>query len=405
MSLRGNVLRREGTVLIYALIGFVVFCGFVSLGVDWARVQLAKTELQSACDASARYAAIGLANQINGSSAAAANASAIATQNKVDGVYQTIDTAQDVEMGVWSSNNKTFTATSDVDAANAIRITLRRTAARGNAIPLTFGRLIGYNSVDIMASAIAMMDYAGAGATGTNSGEYQYMVPATSNPWLAGMPSGTVANSNNPANNSDYAGTAYSDSGKKKRKNPNTGVWQQETSMGSNTYVDISYSSKRASPVTAGGISVTPGTSISFDGVNGGANNFQSNTLYDGDGNLDWVISNFKGNENGMSDISAPINSVIAVFLSDSTPTSGSTPSKLDFSTTSSRDFTTLSPSLKQVFFIGDGRNSNGEVQRFIPPAGATRLFIGTMDGWEWNNNTGGFVVTAHASGSVRLVK
>ena len=140
-------------------------------------------------------------------------------------------------------------------------------------------------------------------------------------------------------------------------------------------------------------------------GINGGANNFQSSTLYDGDGNLSWICNNIKGAENGMSDLRAPINSVIAVFLSDSAPNSGTTPETLDFTSQASRDFTTLQPKLKQPFFIGDGRNSSGEAQRFIPPVGATRLFIATMDAYEWNNNTGGFVVTAHASGKVLLVK
>jgi len=384
------------------MIAFIALCGMVSLGVDWARVQVAETELQATADAAARYAALGLANSLNSQSAAAANAVAITGQNKVDGSYQSINAAQDVELGNWSSANKTFTVTNSVNNANAVRVTLHRSKARGNAVPLMFGSIIGNASADIKASAIGMTDYNGAGATAANSGTYQYFVPATSNPWLSGMPRNTIANQNNPANNPDYAGDAYTDKGYKKSKHA-SGKWQ-ETDL-SNNVSDLSYSTKKSSPVTAGGLAVTPGTSISFDGINGGANNFQSSTLYDGDGNLSWICNNIKGAENGMSDLRAPINSVIAVFLSDSAPNSGTTPETLDFTSQASRDFTTLQPKLKQPFFIGDGRNSSGEAQRFIPPVGATRLFIATMDAYEWNNNTGGFVVTAHASGKVLLVK
>jgi hypothetical protein len=46
--------------------------------------------------------------------------------------------------------------------------------------------------------------------------------------------------------------------------------------------------------------------------------------------------------------------------------------------------------------FIGDGlRNDGLSVQQFIVPAGATRLYLGTMDGYGWWNNSGSFEVTA----------
>ncbi|HET9834372.1 MAG TPA: PEP-CTERM sorting domain-containing protein [Vicinamibacterales bacterium] len=49
-------------------------------------------------------------------------------------------------------------------------------------------------------------------------------------------------------------------------------------------------------------------------------------------------------------------------------------------------------------FFIGDGRRLDGVTpQYFIVPNGATRLFLGTMDGFEWNNNAGSLDVTVAA--------
>jgi hypothetical protein len=46
-------------------------------------------------------------------------------------------------------------------------------------------------------------------------------------------------------------------------------------------------------------------------------------------------------------------------------------------------DFSLLSPSIGQTFFIGDGltETGNGTVQQFVVPAAATRLFLGFADG------------------------
>ena len=96
--------------------------------------------------------------------------------------------------------------------------------------------------------------------------------------------------------------------------------------------------------------------------------------------------------------------SLVGVFLNNSVPGSTFAPSTLDFSTDASRSFTTLSPQLNQIFFIGDGRDDSGQVQNFVVPGGATRLFIGTWDSYEWNNNIGSFTVTVHAPGTVTTV-
>ena len=50
----------RGTVMVWAIVSMVALMAFVSLAVDMGRVQLAKTELQRAADAAARYGATGL---------------------------------------------------------------------------------------------------------------------------------------------------------------------------------------------------------------------------------------------------------------------------------------------------------------------------------------------------------
>ena len=72
-------------------------------------------------------------------------------------------------------------------------------------------------------------------------------------------------------------------------------------------------------------------------------------------------------------------------------------PAGLDFSSTGNVpggvNYTSLAPELQQVFFIGDGLTSGGVSQTITVPAGATRLFLATMDGFGWYNNTGSFQV------------
>lgn len=97
--------------------------------------------------------------------------------------------------------------------------------------------------------------------------------------------------------------------------------------------------------------------------------------------------------ENGISDINAPVNSLIGVFLGPDRPDTSPAPVALDFGTSERRDYSALSPELKQVFYIGDGRTSTDEVQKVNIPNGATRLFLGPMDGVGWWNNSGSFSV------------
>jgi hypothetical protein len=96
---------------------------------------------------------------------------------------------------------------------------------------------------------------------------------------------------------------------------------------------------------------------------------------------------------------------VIGVFLTDERPDKSRAPRDLRFDA-KHRQFTTFSPLLKQIFFIGRGTTVAGEVRRFVVPEGATRLYLGTMDSFEWNNNTGAFQVSvaveqAHAESAI----
>jgi len=87
------------------------------------------------------------------------------------------------------------------------------------------------------------------------------------------------------------------------------------------------------------------------------------------------------------------------VFLDDSVPADPA-PAVLVFSNYS---FASISPVLRQTFYIGDGQTGtdSGAAQVFLPPAGATRLFLGlfdsisTLPGW-YDDNSGSFTINVN---------
>ena len=90
-------------------------------------------------------------------------------------------------------------------------------------------------------------------------------------------------------------------------------------------------------------------------------------------------LSSFGGISGFLSDGLGPL---VGVFLDDSIP-NGSAPARIDFTSAGiGTDFTSITPDLGQVFFIGDGVTSANVFQEFIAPAGATRLALGIPDGF-----------------------
>jgi hypothetical protein len=128
----------------------------VSLSIDYARVQIAKTQLLIAADAAARAA---VAQLPSGVTAAQNAAVAAAADNSADGVAVTLDTANDIEFGIWDAGTRSMTVLSGANRsfANAIRVTARRTTASGNPVPLYFGGAIGMSSCNAIERAVAIL--------------------------------------------------------------------------------------------------------------------------------------------------------------------------------------------------------------------------------------------------------
>ncbi|MGA2441390.1 MAG: hypothetical protein ABSH08_10545, partial [Tepidisphaeraceae bacterium] len=247
-------------------------------------------------------------------------------------------------------------------------------------------------------------------------------VSAHGNPWLAGEPAGTLgsvpddgynkpkANNDHPwkydiANPSkaDTSSTTYSDSSKVQSTDYASGEpygspaeFNLTVTPGSVIQVSIPHDSSDVA--TNSGYLNSPGNGISYnaDGSNNG-----SYAIYSDDAanpNLPQGSVTTGGSEHGISNIATPINSVVGVFLNTSNGTApdhqGNPPPGLDFSTQTSRDYTSLEPDLRQSFYVGDGQTTSGVQQTLVVPANATTLFLGTMDGHEWSNNQGGFHAT-----------
>ena len=355
-----NTAPRRGSVLIYTMVLMITLTGFGSLAVDYARVQMVKTQLLTAVDAATRAGATGFSVSTD---EAIRRAVAAGGKCKVDGSFLIVDQA-DIQVGTWDVGTRRFTRANAASyaTATAIRIVGKRISSRGTHVRMSLAKLLGYAAHDVQREAIAVY------TPGLNMNQ---SVQATANPFLSGMPTGTVASLHNPHNSPDFAGDAVN---------------------------------ARQSPVVAP-FGVSDGQTITFDTIGGTARHDPNLAYYQPDGDLRDIGHNTNGSEHGISDMHCPINALVGVFMSDDQPDRSMTPSSLDFSTAASRDFSTLKPQLKQLFFIGDGMDSHRNHQNFIAPAGATRLFLATWDFYEWNNNAGVRIVQINRPGGVKTVK
>jgi T5SS/PEP-CTERM-associated repeat protein len=145
------------------------------------------------------------------------------------------------------------------------------------------------------------------------------------------------------------------------------------------------------SPSAVRGVDITPGAAYVFSATGMVSNGPDPTPLMGPEGGP--PIPHEFGVENGIGVLTAPINSLVGMFLGPDQPSLTAAPSGLNFTSAASRDFAVLSPLLKQPFFIGDGLTSTGDVQLIVAPEGATRLFLGAQDGSGWFNNVGHFEV------------
>ncbi len=373
---------RRGTVLIYSFYMMIIMMVMVSLAVDFGRCQLIKTEMQRTADATAHAALEQYILSPTGTTTASstlktefANNSANSLSNPVDYASGVTPTFK-VNYGTWNTTTKTFTASNSAflnpptGSQAAVKVLVSRSAQNSNAVPLTFPLVSGSRwvrtTVDIWATSIAMLNPPQT-VTETISGQY--------NPWLSGMPAGSTLS----------YGTST----------PTNNLTDTEATDGP--------------PLT---MNVTAGSFITITNVSGAVNHDPTLGTDGPDGNQSWTHmqdspdGNHVGEQNNIQTLTAPLDSLVGVFLAGANtdaPSAANAPA-------TANDYLTQNDNqiqLQQPFYVGDGTPVSGgsTAAQFLVPAGATRLYLGTMDGFQWINNGGTFTATITQQPTISLVQ
>ncbi|HEX8913588.1 MAG TPA: Tad domain-containing protein [Humisphaera sp.] len=354
----GRGTRRAGGLLVWSVLAMVAMIGFASLAVDLGRVQMVKTDLQRQADAAARgslaiYDAYDLPT-------AQSYGPWLGNQayNPVDATTGVAPTVT-ITWGYWVPATSTFYAGTNSSYPTAVRCVSSRTAANGNAVPLTWAKVLGRPWQDVTCTSVAIM---------TNTTSAAVSTPSTSDVYLAGMPAGSTASLDDTTTNA----AAY-----------------QVTS-----------------------VPVVPGSYLSFNSVTGAVGHTPTGPQFTADGDATTMFQHCAGGggptggENGVADVTMPRCAFLGLFLGATAPNTSAAPDARDYTTAASRDQASYDDiELKQPFFIGDGLTSGGAVQVFRVPAGATRLYLGVMDGYQWNNNAGSFAATVKLQRSIQVVR
>jgi Flp pilus assembly protein TadG len=141
---------RTGSIAPMFALALPMLTAGVGFAVDSASIRLAQSRLQMAADAAAAAGA----RRLDPGSNPVTEAQRIVQANLPQQNYGTVLAANDVVSGNWDNTTKAFTATNN--NRNAVRITTRESVANGNAHRLVFGQVLGMNSIDLAASAIAL---------------------------------------------------------------------------------------------------------------------------------------------------------------------------------------------------------------------------------------------------------
>jgi hypothetical protein len=334
--------------------------GICSLAVDFGYVCYDSFQLQQIADACAHDNIVNYA--VYGTTAKAQSHTST-TKNKIF-TMNGVTPAVTITWGYWDSYNQVFSTTAGTGTTIAVQVTATCTKANSNPVALMFASIIGQQSLDISASAVATDIYSSSTTP----------VPSTSNPYLAGMPSTTV------------------------------------TSFGDTV---------SANGATQASIPVVPGSWISFSSITGTTSVTYPSMPYYGPGgstgsngtaiqhgeNWDGTMMGVT-TENGIANAIMPDSAFMGVFLDNNEPDSEPTPSAIvDWTQSANSNQNSYSDlSLKSPFLIGNGLNGS-TVKTFQVPPGATRLFLGVWDGVQYDNNSGSLTGTVTVQHQVMIVQ
>lgn len=156
--------QRRGVVLVLTAVILIVMLGFVAFTVDVGLIQLTRTQLQAAADASALAGAMELSGTLD---AATVRINARAAAIDIAKLYRngdrnsvSLDPMKDITFGkiAWNSTTQTYQYTWGDTATphNVIKVrAMRSTSGGDNRLPLVFAPIFGTQKADVGAEAIA----------------------------------------------------------------------------------------------------------------------------------------------------------------------------------------------------------------------------------------------------------
>ena len=159
---RGFKSREDGWVTPWSLFLVVTFLMIGGLAVDYANGMMTKAKLQAVSDAAALAASIDLPDETKATAAGLEYAAKHYTSE--DG---SLIVAEDFAYGNYDSGSDTFTI--GATPVNAVQVIANRTGSRSNALRTWLLRLVGFNTLNVVTSAVAATEVT-AGSACENGG-------------------------------------------------------------------------------------------------------------------------------------------------------------------------------------------------------------------------------------------
>ena len=139
--------RGAGTIM--GLLWFMLLVGITGMAVDTTDGFRNRTMLQATADAAALAGAIDLPDQ----AAVVATAVTYAAENMPSPANGSVLDPADVRIGLWDGATRSL----DIGAAlpDSVMVTVRRSEANNNPVPVNFLRIVGLTNWNVQARAVA----------------------------------------------------------------------------------------------------------------------------------------------------------------------------------------------------------------------------------------------------------
>jgi Flp pilus assembly protein TadG len=140
---------RRGTILPLVAAGAGMLFAVGATTIDLGHAYSQQNLLQTAADT----AALAAVREIDSPTRTSEIARQIVQTYFPGDEFGNVLASDGISIGVWNAGSRTLTSTTETP--NALRVTVRRTVANGNAVPLTFARVFGWDTIDLEAEAVA----------------------------------------------------------------------------------------------------------------------------------------------------------------------------------------------------------------------------------------------------------